>query len=66
MPTWTNPEDLSPDDRFKDVVTLLATGFRRFCDRQSLTDIPPVENLPNSTSHHLEPVSPNPLTVPVG
>lgn len=62
----TPPDDLTQDERRQEVVTLLALGLRRLRIRNALDTDPPFENLSNSGIHRLEPVPPNPLTVPVG
>ena len=66
MPAEFPTSELTPDERRREVVSILATGLRRLRDRAAL----PVETSPSipveSSNSSLEAVPANPLTVPAG
>ncbi len=64
-----DPSQMTPDERRREAVAILASGLRRLRDRYALEarPAPPVpEILPEAAEKSLEAVPDNPLSVHVG
>ena len=49
-------DDLTPDDRFREVAQILAVGILRLLRHPTqVAHVPPGQNLPDSSIHVLEP-----------
>jgi hypothetical protein len=58
-----DPSEMTPDERRREVVCILARGLHRLRDRYALDANPVPENPPDPSESCLEAVALNPLTV---
>ena len=66
MPAELTTSELTPDERRREVVSILAAGLRRLRDRAALPAETAPSNPSESSNPSLEAVPANPLTVPAG
>jgi hypothetical protein len=66
MPNCADPTRLSPDERFREVAAILASGVRRLRDRAALAAEVDQKNLPKSSPDGLEVPAETRLSVRVG